>query len=267
MMRTALLISVLVPSLAAAGPSYTVDPAVPFTAHDLAEAVQLRTDARPDVRVTRVGDGLLVEVGDAHQVVDVNAREPHDVARVVALVVVSLVDATPAPVPSPEETPAALTTTAAPAPAPSRWSMRAAVGLSRDDGGTFATPLTGGLSYQLAPFARLAASVTYMKATAPRRDTGVFPFRLGVEGRAGALGVELGAMMIPYSSCGDGADGVGRGGYATGRVYLPLTARTHLLVEAGGYYMLSQAYGCDDTMTLTGEAYGGHVGAGVEARL
>jgi hypothetical protein len=31
--------------------------------------------------------------------------------------------------------------------------------------------------------------------------------------------------------------------------------------------MLEQAYGCNDAMTLTGEAYGGHVGGGVEWRL
>jgi len=282
MMRTALLLSILIPALAAAGPSYTVDPAAPFTAHDLAEAVQLRTEARSDVRVTRVDDGLLVEVDDTRQVVDVRSDDPHDAARVVALVVVSLVDAPPAPAlapPGSTETPAALTASVAPPPAPSRWSLRAAIGMSRDDGGTISTPLTGAVSYQLATSARLVGSVTYMKATSPTRGSMFVPMRFGVEGRAGALGVELGGILAPHATCNDGSM-LGTGGYATGRVYLPVSERANVIVEAGGYYMVEQAYGCDvdpmqsdpdgfgeRTYTLRGEAYGGHFGGGVEWRL
>lgn len=267
MMRTALLLSVLVPGLAAAGPSYSVDPSAPFTAHDLAEAVQLRTDARKDIRVTRVEDGLLVEVDDTRQVVDVRSDDPHDAARVVALVVVSLVEAPPPPVPpGSAEAPGVLAAAAPQVAAPSPWALRAAVGLSRDDGGTFSTPVTGAVSYQLASVARLVASVTYMKATAPTRGSWIVPMRFGVEGRSGALGVELGGILAPHATCNDGSM-LGTGGYATGRVYLPVSERTNVIVEASGYYMVQQAYGCDLTTTLTGEAYGGHFGGGVEWRL
>ncbi|MDX2089286.1 MAG: hypothetical protein SFX73_15635 [Kofleriaceae bacterium] len=269
-LATTLAAVLLPPAVAFASPTYAVGEAVPFTALQLEEAVVLRGDPRVDVRVTRQGNDLLVEVGDARQVVAVNDTDPHGAARVVAMVVVALVGdaaSTPAfPPPSAPAPAAGLTLDHEPRATGSPWSIRGTVGFARDDSGTFATPVTGAVSYRLAPFARLVGSVTYTRATAPLRDARFIPLRLGLEGRAGALGVEIGGMAAVHEGC-TGSREVGKGGYATGRIYLPVSPRAHVVVEGGGYYMLEQAYGCDGMTTLSGEAYGGHLGGGVEWRL
>ena len=145
--------------------------------------------------------------------------------------------------------------------------MRGSIGMSRDDGGTIAYPLTGALSYQIAGSARLVGSATLGKSTSPTRGSLFLPLKVGVEGRAGAVGLEVGGMTILHKGCTSDLV-VGAGAYGTARVYLPIAARTKLTVEAGGYYAFDQAYGCEALQTtLRGEAYGGHFGAGVEWAL
>ena len=77
-----------------ARPSVTTGEAVPFTAGQLADAVSLRSESNATVRVTRSDGGLVVQVGNASQlvVVDDSQIDPYETARVVALVVVALVE-------------------------------------------------------------------------------------------------------------------------------------------------------------------------------
>jgi len=252
--------------IAHARPSVTIGEGVPFTAGQLADAVSLRTASNANVRVTRSNGALVVQVGDASQTVvaDDNLGDPYETARVVALVVVALVEVPATTSLSVDEHSvpnAPATATGGP------WSIRGSVGMSRDDGGTFAFPLTGALSYKIAGSARLVGSATLGKATSPTRDSVFIPLKVGIEGRSGALGIEVGGMTILHKTCSDTLV-VGAGAYATGRVYLPIAARTKLMVEAGGYYAFDQAFGCDALQTtLRGEAYGGHFGAGVEWAL
>jgi hypothetical protein len=94
------------------------------------------------------------------------------------------------------------------------------------------------------------------------------PLRLGIEGRAGALGLELGMLAIAFDGCATGAT-AGVGPYGAARVYLPLgDSRGHLVVEAGGYYIrtptadCTQMRGAFESTTLT--EYAGYAGLGVE---
>jgi hypothetical protein len=264
MMRVAVVVGLAVPATAAARPTVTVGEEVPFSATQLADAIELRGAADIAVHVVRRGDDLVVDVGSASQTVAIAPSTSDEAARVVAMVVVALfvtppsattveVGVAPAP-PADAIAPAPF----APAPpSPSRWSARATLGLGRDDGGTWAWPLTGALAYRLAPSARIVASVTATQTTVPQRDTWVFPARLGIEGRSTAVGLELGALGQIQDSC-DGSSPVALGGYATGRIYVPIEARTRAVIEASVYYMLDQDVGC------YGEEYGGFVGGGIE---
>ncbi len=281
--KTILLGCLAWPMVAAAGPVVVVDDDAPFTAEELNEAVQLRTPARRDVRVTRDGDDLVIEVGGAAQRVTIAADSSRDTARVIAMVIVALDGGdrdTPQEDGVDRETPAALASAHTTAAAPtigSRWTARVTLGLGRDDGGTYTYPLTGALSYAVSESARVVASGSLMGATAPRRGDRMVPIRLGAEGRAGAAGIELGGFVAAQQDC-TGSATAAYGGYVAGRVYLPFAPRYRLVLEANAYYALRQAGGCSmdgvsfdgldrPTGTLYFDAYGGALGAGIEWQL
>lgn len=274
-MRTYLLLLVVAasPGLATARPSITLEDAVPFTEDQLAEAIGLRVaDARAEVKVSRRADHLVVSVGDRSDTVAIASADPHANARTVAMMVVALAADEPAP--------AMVEGAGAPVVAPStqatpaRLSGFALAGLARDDGGTFSQLLTGALAYHLAPSARVIGSVTLGEATVPRQDAFFLPVRLGVEGRAGAIGLELGGMVPVHRDC-SGSVTASYGGYVTGRIYVPLAPTHRLVVEAGGYYLANASYCGEEVvfgqveseLTSRHEAYGGHIGGGVEWAL
>ena len=118
-----------------------------------------------------------------------------------------------------------------------------------------------------------------MKATQPRPNESFVPIRLGLEGRGGAAGLELGAFVARQSDCARKTRAA-YGGYVSGRVYLAVTPRYSLIVEANSYWAVDQAFGCDQdlppfetdpsapyTYTLHGKVYGASLGAGVEWQL
>src|SRR5262245_10283225 len=80
-----------------AGVRISVDPTAPFTERDLAQAVELRWTTPPDedvdVRIARLGfDQLIVIVGNRTETVALPDRDRSASARVVAVIVTSLVE-------------------------------------------------------------------------------------------------------------------------------------------------------------------------------
>lgn len=117
---TATLLAAVAPTTALARPTIVVDDAIPFSADDLADAVSIRADSNAEIHVNREGDVLVITVGNQARTLSVDpAIDPHDLARVVALVIVGL-DAPPsAPgAPLPAVAPIAPTRPAPPAPPP-----------------------------------------------------------------------------------------------------------------------------------------------------
>lgn len=152
-------------------------------------------------------------------------------------------------------------------PEPQRFAARVTLGRGRDDGGTFSHPITGALSYAVAGSARIVASGSLMAASSPERDSTFVPLRLGLEGRAGAAGLELGGFVSLHRDC-SGEPRAGGGGYTSGRVYVPMTERHDFVIEVTAHYAVLQPYCSRPTMeTVPGEGYGAYVGAGIEWRL
>jgi hypothetical protein len=270
-MRTTPLVAFLssvavAPGIAAGDPSIAIARDVPFDAAELSDALALR-GTLPDapIRVSRRGNQLVVEVGDRVEVVTAGDREPSDDARVVAMVIVGL-----GSMPETDhqqrdrEEPAVPVAHEAHA---SPWSVRAGIARMRDDNGIFSTPLSASVTYRLAPTARVVIGAGLAPVGSQLETTTSVPIRLGVEGRAGSVGIELGGVVAPAADC-NGSLAAATGGYGALRVYLPLgQSAARLFVEGGGQYMFDQRVGCErmqPSSTLTGESYAGELGLGVE---
>ena len=286
MTRNAALLTGIVVSLGAshalASPSITVDETVPLAASDIAKAIEIRV-ASPDVkvRVTRHADRLVITVGDRTQAID-DAADSRELLRVVALVIIGLSEQPPitsAPAPSSDrEQPITLGIGAAlGVPTTSRFGLRLAVGHQRTDGGIHTTPLLASLVTAIGPLARLVVSLgTDEHGTHLATSRSVLG-RLGVEGRFGALGVEIGMAGFAWSNC-HAETSTGAGPYGTARVYLPLfDSSGKLLVEVGGYYARTEHVACGTDVMESAldsslefderhptDEYAGHVGIGVE---
>lgn len=162
-----------------------------------------------------------------------------------------------------EEPPAPITA----APQVPRLAARVTLGHGRDDGGTYANPITAALAYALAGHARVVASASLVHASGAGQPTTLVPLRLGIEGRAGAAGLELGGFASLHRAC-SGAPRAGGGGYAGARVYVPVSERHDFVLEAVVHYALEQPGCYRPTMeTVANDAYGAYAGAGIEWQL
>lgn len=105
------------PTAALARPTIVIDEAIPFSADDLSAAVSIRTDSDAQIHVDRDGDVLVITVGDQARALAVDpAIAPHDLARVVALIIVALDAPAVAPLPPAAAPPARLAPPTPPAP-------------------------------------------------------------------------------------------------------------------------------------------------------
>lgn len=315
MMKRSVLASALVMATtltAHAHPTITVDDSVPFTAKDLADAVEIRVrDTNARIHIARSGDVIVIIVGDRARALEVDNAEPHDLARVVALVIVGLAESPPiatAPLapPRPPTPPTPLTAPTPPTPPtpptapepppvfdaeappeslsihvttdstrpPSRYSLRASVGYQRTDGGIYTTPFLASLATALTPNVRFVVSGGVDEHGTHIATTASALGRLGLEGRFGALGLEIGGAGFAFRTC-QGDVATGSGAYGTARVYLPVSARGQLVIEAGGYYVGTEHVSCDNGIAFGDSSlpmnersdideYAGHVGLGVE---
>jgi hypothetical protein len=247
-----------------------VDPGAPFTENDLADAVMLRSPrggaGEVVIRVAKLGhDRLIVEVGGRTQLIELADRDRVASTRVVALVITSLLDD------DREKPPAPVVDTTAPAPSPApgllpRRSLAVGTSLTRDDNGYWIPLVNASLAYAVAPGARVVATGGLGRYDGYLGTSSlIVPLRLGVEGRAGAAAIELGAQLLAFreGSCGTGEWGSARSGYGAAKVFLPLGARSRLVGELGGHYVLSNSVTtCNSASNYT--SYGGWLGAGVE---
>lgn len=290
MRRAAQAVAIWVLGLASAHakPTITIDASVPFTADELSDALAIRMrESNARVHIARSGDVILISVGDRANVIDANTQ---DLARAVALVVLSLADA-----PSPAAVADAPALTATPAvadvpatPSPSRHALRFSVGYQRNDGGLATTPFLASLATSLTANARFVVSAgidehvdgnTHGDEIETNRS---IVARLGLEGRFGPVGLEAGGAGFAFHTCGGGDVGVGDGVYGTARIYVPVSRRLQVIVEAGGYYVDADIAACDTTITFDAQGhfldvmtaprgrvdeYAGHFGIGVEWAL
>lgn len=261
---------------AAAGVRVEVDPGAPFTEPDLAGAVELRlgesaTVAAGDivVRVAKLGlNQLIVTVGERTQLVELPDRDRAATSRVVAQIVTGMLEAPAAAAQRDAEPPPPLPPTAdgtvQPAPAPRRHAVHAGLSYGRDDNGYWVTLLNGGASWALAPSARLIATIGVGRNDA-YLDTAslLVPVRVGIEGRAGATGIELGGHRLGYREDTCGEWGAATGVYGAAKVFLPLGARARLVGELGGHFVVSNdPTTCNSASNYT--SYGGWMGANLE---
>jgi hypothetical protein len=261
MLRIVLALS-LVASTAAAGPQVSVAPDAPFSAHELGEALALRIADDIAVNVTRDRDGrLVVDVGGRNQLVD-PAGDSREVARVVAMVVVALVEQpAPAQLEVHDSPPQPV---AKSQPFASPYTLRAVASGMRDDSGYTTLAAAGTVGYRIAPHARFVASLGVGQVTNKFSETElVVPVKLGIEGVAGSLGLELGGFALFHqSACTDRREALA-GAYGAVRVYLPVSPRTRVVIEGGGQYTLNDPGFCDGEIAAFNE-YAGWGGAGAE---
>ncbi len=244
-----------------------VDPGAPFTEGDLARAVDLRTPAATGdivIRIARLGtDQLAVIVGDRSQVVTLPDRDRAASSRVVALVVTSMLDGSQ--VADAEEPVIAEVTPPAPVPARRTW-LQAGTTISRDDNGYWIPFVNVGVARALAPNLRLVGSLGLARHDGYLATSSVLvPVRVGVEGRAGAAAIELGAQVLNFRerSCGVPEWGDVKSAYGAAKVFAPLGARSRLVGELGGHFAVgNEPTTCNSASNYT--AYGGWLGAGIE---
>lgn len=263
-------VAVATAPVAEARPSVTVVGDAPFSERELGDAVELRSPRDVAVEV-RGDDGgrLIVEVGGHAQVVELGTRDPQAAARVVAMVVVALADQ--GSVAAPSDTPALAppaVVASQPAPhAPSRLSLRLVPTLVHDDGGYTNPVLTGSLGYELTPYTKLVATAGIGRIKDNASTDIAVPLRLGLEGSAGALGIELGGYATPFThaSCEIGRPGgMTAGAYGAARLYVPVSATARVVVEGGGEYVLATRQDDRCQGPLAWEGYAGWLGAGGE---
>jgi hypothetical protein len=249
-----------------------VDVAAPFDEDDLTEAIRLRHaegDVDGAVRVARLGpDRFVVSVGDRAQIVELTTDDRAISARVVALVVVALipVDRTTRVLPVEDEVPPLSKAPALEAPAPKRRAYRMSVSFTRDDNGYEIPIVNAGGAYALSPHANVVATAGIGRY-ADYLDTNslIMPVRVGIEGRAGAAGIEIGTQRLFYreDSCGAAEWGAAQSVHGVGRVFLPIAGNKRLTAEIGGHMVVANdTTSCRSASNFT--EYGGWVGFGVE---
>ncbi|MEJ7601910.1 MAG: hypothetical protein WKG01_28700 [Kofleriaceae bacterium] len=261
--RFAVLGVVSLLSTAQARPVITIHGELPFDERTLGDAVELRIgDGHGPVTVGRDDRGqLIVEAGGRSQTVVLVTSDSQAAARVVAMVVVELVSEPPLERESP-------LTVARPVSAPdSRFAVRLVPALLRDDSSYTTSMVTGSLRLELSSVLGLVGTIGIGTAVLNNRRDLVFPVRLGLEAMAGsAVGVELGAMTLPYrTTCGD--TGSSSGVYGAVRLRVPVGARARAIIEAGGDLMLANNGIASCAGPTWYHAYGGWLGAGVEWSL
>lgn len=257
----------------------TVDPTAPFTERDLAEAVRLRWTELPPgdvvVRVGRLGlDQLLVVVGDKTEAVSLPDRDRAESARVVAVIVTSLVegDRPPGDVAGPPPPPAAPG-----APNLSLWSVILGAGVTHESikdvypDGLDVTMVRGGVARVLAPNLRAIADIGY-GLLKPQYDTHTkyVPVRLGIESMTGRIGLEAGGQMNWYSN--DGCNkywGHSYSIFGAVKMQIPIAAQARLVLELGGHYVVKGSSIIDYNCLRTGDfiQYGGAANASLEWAL
>lgn len=258
-------------STAGARPSVTVVGEAPFSDRELGDALELRVAPDLPVVISAGEDGrLVIEVEGRRQVIDAPDGDSHSSARVVALVVLSLVGE-PAPRAFAPPAYAVPVVAAQGGPGPSldrRRTFRIVPSIVHGDGGYNSGFLTASAALYIAPSARVVGSIGYGRELPSsgdpgdgKRETGV-PLKLGIEGLSGVLGVEIGGFAMPIVSC-DTTTTSKLGVYGMVHLYLPVSARARVVIEGGGEFALSQAaascYGA-----LSGDKYGGQLGLGGE---
>jgi hypothetical protein len=262
-----------VAGVADARPTIVIGDGVPLDARELRDAIDLRIEGDVTIRITRgPSSAVTIDVGGRRETLDVDSEDPAAAARVVAMVAFALVlDPLPVATPSPvvaqvDEQPEQ------PNPPehakPSRFQLRGVPIAMRDDSGYTYALITASLSYRLSHNVRLVGTA----GVGQMLDERAYPVRLGIEGIAGSVGLELGASATHHSSsCGGSRIG---GVHGAARIYAPVTPKARIVVEAGGYFVLAQARPfrteVDGEMCFgpsQWQSYAGWLGAGVEWSL
>ncbi len=262
MNRQLLALACLVASSSVAGarPSVTVVGDAPFSDRELGDALELRIAPDLPVVISKGEDGrLVIQVEGRRQVIDAPDGDSHSSARVVALVVLSLVGD---PAPPPSVTPSSSEVIASAAPTDDRRrSFRLMPSIVHGDGGYNSTFVTASVAYRIAPAARLVGSIGIGRGRFNDTDEVGVPLKLGIEGLNGVLGVELGGFAMPIQACGGSTSKAGV--YGTVHLYIPVSARARVVLEGGGEFALAEAasscYG-----PLSGDNYAGQLGVGGE---
>ena len=250
-----------------------VDVSAPFTEQDLHQAVELRhaTEGNPDVviRVAKLDyHRYVVTVDDRSQLVELESRDHDASTRVVALVVVSMLMEQNRDLRSADDELPPLVEESVERGAPGHLSLHISGSYTRDDNGYYIPFLNGGASYALTPHARLVATVGIGRYDGYLDTSSVIlPIRLGVGGRAGAVGIEMGGELLKYreDSCGGSEWGSAKGVYGAAKVFVPLGRSKRLVGELGGRFALANnPTDCNSAMNYT--KYGGWIGVGMEWR-
>ncbi len=248
-------------SIAGARPSVTVVGDAPFSDRELGDALELRVAPDLPVVISTGEDGrIVIDVEGRRQVIDAPDGDSHTSARVVALVVLSLVGEPAPPAFAPPAYAAPGVAASYGAVVDGRRTFRLVPSILHGDGGYNSGFLTASAAFHIAPSARVVGSIGYGRELTGYGETGV-PLKLGIEGLSGNLGVELGGFAMPIFSCDTTTSKLGV--YGMVHLYIPVTTRARVVIEGGGEFALSQAasscYGA-----LSGDKYGGQLGLGGE---
>jgi hypothetical protein len=268
-----LLTLLAVHGAADARPTVVIDHDVPLDARELRDAIELRIEGDLTIRITRAPSGaIIVDVGGRRETLDLGPEDPTAAARVVAMIAFALAldpvpVALPAPAPVLEQPPTI--TQVLPQVLPtmrSRFELRLVPIALQDDGRYTYALFTGSVAYRLSSHVNLVGTAGIGRMNEEK----AFPFRFGIEGVAGALGLELGGIVTQHSSaCGSAQTG---GVYGAARIHIPVTPRARVVLEGGGYFVLTQPRIDFAEMTCSAplwqmpsawQSYAGWVGAGV----
>ena len=250
---------------ASAEPTITVGPSVPFSARELAEAVRLRVDSNAHIHVSRAGDSIVITADGTTRPVTVTPEtdDPHEAARIAALVIVALsepastpVTVRPAASPIASSAPAASSdrdemrarasaTLVGTTSIPGTWSIRAGLGMRAGRAkvaGLSAAPVahetaTASLlvTRQMGSNSRLVLGMGWDRATpfanradapAMQASSAVLSARAGVELSHRWFAIEGGVAAAPFHDCGD-KSASSWGPYVSSRIHLVSVANKH----------------------------------------
>ena len=268
-------------TVAHADPTIVLDRQVPFSEDELRDAVKLRMPrGTAQIIVTTGPAGELVITADGRsETIATPERDPRASVRVVAMVVVGLLEADGlrASRQASDDEPPPVVRTSIPPPVPSRISLRLMATGVGDDNDYSMTLYTGSILYRISEHARLAATAGYGALESTFGVDRIVPVRLGVEGTAGAIGFELGAIAIPYarhaqcevSTAGDhqmrNTSGVAHGLYGAVRTYVPVASGMRIVLEYGRYSLRDRSVTSDTCVgRLNGQETAQWLGAGLE---